>query len=548
MLERSRAEALNSRSQSARKAGTKTKTKATPRITKQDPCDDAALPPDSIAPCCFVLFGATGDHTHRKSGPALYSLSQQKLLPKGFTLVAFARRQTTDDEFREDLRTAILQFAPHLKPEGRGWKSFAESVFYVQSNFDDEAGYRRLSERINLLDKKNHLGGRRLFYLATPPDYFALIIEHLGVAGLNQSTSASGWARIIIEKPFGVDLESARKLNAMLRPVFSENQIYRIDHYLGKETVQNILVLRFANQIFEPLWNKKYIDNVQITVAETLGMEGRGDYFDKAGITRDIVQNHALQVLTLVGMEPPVSLDADAIRDEKVKVLRSIRSFTPQDVANWTVRGQYGPAAGAKKSGEKVLGYRQEEKVAPDSTTETFAAFRFHLDNWRWAGVPFYVQAGKRLAKRSTSVRIQFKAVPEVLFARLECSDVRPNVLTLRIQPDEGASIEIGSKSPGPNMQVHPVQMDFEYGSSFAAPIRDAYERLIVDAVRGDASLFARNDEVEAAWSLITPILDAWRDLSCPLFPNYAAGSWGPESANRLLKDGATWSKPALGS
>jgi len=522
--------------------GTQRDVKQEDEDSSDDPCDDEEVA-GNIAPCSFVLFGATGDLTNRKIVPALYSLALQGLLPVGFTIVAFARRDKSDESFREDLRKAIKDFAPHQPSSGPEWDEFASSIFYVRSNFDDAEGYGRLAKRLQQLDTERNLGGRRLYYLATPPDYFAQIIEHLGLVGLNRSSSPCGWSRIIIEKPFGSDLESARRLNQLLGPIFKEDQIYRIDHYLGKETVQNILVLRFANQIFEPLWNQKYIDNVQITVAETLGMEGRGDYFETSGITRDVVQNHALQVLTLVGMEPPVSLSADAIRDEKVKVLRSIRPFSRDDVAAWTVRGQYGPGVSAKED-SAMPGYRQEEKVAPYSSTETFSAFRFQLDNWRWAGVPFYVQAGKRLAQRTTFVRIQFKAIAQVLFARLACANVAPNVLTLRIQPDEGASLEIGSKSPGPHMKVHSVKMDFQYGSSFSSPIRDAYERLIVDAIRGDASLFARNDEVEAAWEIITPILDAWRDLSCPLFPNYEAGSWGPEAANALLRDGATWTKP----
>lgn len=508
----------------------------------EDPCAEDDI--KDIPPCTFVLFGATGDLTHRKIIPALYSMSLQGMLPEGFTLVAFARRDKTDVSFRLDLQAAIREFAPKLDVSGDCWNKFAASIYYVKSAFDDAAGYKRLAEKLNALDADRQRDGRRLFYLATPPEYFTQIIQNIGDAGLNRANSPEGWSRIIIEKPFGHDLESARELNRMLRPVFSEDQVYRIDHYLGKETVQNILVLRFANQIFEPLWNQKYIDNIQITVSETLGMEGRGAFFEQAGITRDVVQNHALQVLTLIAMEPPVSLTADAIRDEKVKVLRSIRPVTGNDnVASSTVRGQYGPSI-PDGSDTPVPGYREEENVDPWSSTETFAAFRFHLDNWRWAGVPFYVQAGKRLAKRTTVVRIQFKAIPEVLFARLACSNVRPNVLTIRIQPDEGASLEIGSKSPGSQIQVHPVLMNFEYGSSFDAPIRDAYERLILDAMRGDASLFARDDEVEAAWTLITPILDAWRDLSCPLFPNYAAGSWGPEAANTLLRDGSVWTKP----
>ena len=516
-----------------------------PSTNPNDPCDDAQSSDAKLPPCALVLFGATGDLTRRKIIPALYSLRLQNLLPESFVIVAFARREKDDAGFRSELRDAVREFAPKLPADDPQWDEFAQNIFYLRSQLDDPAGYQSLAAKLKDLDSSHNLGGNRLFYLATPPDNFTEIIQHLGGAELNKPGSDSGWSRIIIEKPFGTDLPTAQQLNHDLSAVFAEEQIYRIDHYLGKETVQNILVLRFANQIFEPLWNKNYIDHIQITVAETLGMEGRGNYFEQSGITRDMVQNHALQVLTLIAMEPPVSLTADSIRDEKVKVLKSMRQFTPDDVANWTVRGQYGP--GTVKSGDKeeqAAGYRQEEGVAPNSEVETYSAFRFACDNWRWEGVPFYVQAGKRLASRATEVQIQFKAIPEVLFARLECADVKPNRLTIRIQPDEGASLEIGSKEPGPAMKVRPVQMDFQYGASFATPIHDAYERLILDAIRGDAALFARNDEVEAAWALITPILDAWRDLSCPLFPNYAAGSWGPDAAHSLLTGNRAWNVP----
>jgi glucose-6-phosphate 1-dehydrogenase len=509
------------------------------KINEKDPCEE--VQGSELDPCAFVLFGATGDLTRRKIVPALFDLATQNLLPQSFAIVAFARRDKTDESFRAELREAIKEFAPKLPADGKEWDSFAQNVFYLRSTLEDPEGYKRLADRLAALDRERNLGGKRLFYLATPPDNFSEIIQHLGGAGLNHSPNPQGWARIIIEKPFGYDLASARQLNAELSAVFAENQVYRIDHYLGKETVQNILVLRFANQIFEPLWNQKYIDSVQITVAESIGIEGRGAYFEKSGITRDMVQNHALQVLTLIAMEPPVSLNADDVRDEKVKVLKSIRPFTPEDVARWTVRGQYGPGT---VDGESVPGYRQEEGVDPHSDTETFAAFRFSLGNWRWEGVPFTIQAGKRLPTRVTEVQIQFKAVPDVLFARLDCSQMRPNRLTLRIQPDEGASLEINSKEPGPEMHVLSVKMDFKYGSAFHAPIRDAYERLILDALRGDASLFARNDEVEAAWALITPILEAWRDLSCPLFPNYAAGTWGPEAVRTLFNAGSVWQPP----
>ncbi len=494
----------------------------------------------TLPPCAFVLFGATGDLTRRKIIPALFSLAIQGRLPESFVIVAFARRDKTDASFRSELRDSVTKLAAHLDVSGGVWDAFAEKIFYLRSNLDDAEGYRRLSERLDSLDAEHDLGGRRLYYLATPPDNFRGVIGQLGAAGLARPDDRESWTRIVVEKPFGIDFASARELNQELGRVFREDQIFRIDHYLGKETVQNILVLRFANQIFEPLWNQKYIDNVQIMAAETLGVEGRGGYFEEAGTTRDIVQNHALQVLTLIAMEPPIALDADAIRDEKVKVLRSIQPFTPEEVALWTVRGQYGPG---EVEGESVPGYREEEGVDPRSETETFAAFKFQINNWRWSGVPFYVQAGKRMPRRVTEVKIQFKAVPDVLFARAY-SGVQPNMLTLRIQPDEGASLEIGSKEPGPEMRIHPVRMDFEYGASFKSPIRDAYERLLLDAARGDASLFARNDEVEAAWGLITPILDAWRELSCPLFPNYSSGSWGPEAACALLTGGRAWHLP----
>ncbi|HLH81404.1 MAG TPA: glucose-6-phosphate dehydrogenase [Chthonomonas sp.] len=500
---------------------------------------------DVTNPCALVLFGSTGDLTRRKIMPALYSLAKQKLLPPAFAIIAFARRDKDDATYREDVRAAIREFAPALQPEGPEWEAFAQNIFYLRSTLDDSEGYHRLANLLDTLDEERHLGGNRLFYLATPPENFLEIIDHLGRAGLNRQKTPQSWTRIVVEKPFGYDLASARQLNAELRARFREDQIYRIDHYLGKESVQNILVLRFANHIFEPLFNKNYIDHVQIIVAETIGVEGRGNYFDKSGIMRDMIQNHALQVLTLVAMEPPISLHADAIRDEKVKTLRSLRPFSQEDVARRTVRGQYGPGKLVIDGKEvEVPGYREEEGVDPKSTTETFAAIHFALENWRWAGVPFYVLAGKRLPKRVTEVQIQFKAVPDVLFARTAAEGLRPNRLVIRIQPDEGAFFEVCSKVPGPGLKIQTVQMDFKYGSAFSVPVHDAYERLLLDAIRGDASLFARGDEVEAAWEVVTPILEAWEHLTCPVFPNYAAGTWGPKAAADLLREGQVWRIP----
>ncbi len=493
------------------------------------PPTESALKPQ---PCAIVLFGATGDLTRRKLVPALYSLWLQKLLPERFALVAFARRPKTDEEFRTDLRDSVHEFAKHLPINGEEWDRFTQHIVYHRATLDDPAGYSSLKERLDNLDRELGLNGNRLFYLATPPENFAQIAERLGGSSLTRkSGGVQGWTRIVVEKPFGSDLESARQLNQVLRSAFEEDEIYRIDHYLGKETVQNILVLRFANRLFELLWNHLYIDNVQITVAETIGVEGRGPYFDEAGIIRDIIQNHALQVLTLTAMEPPVDLAADAVRDEKVKVLRSLRPLEARDVHHHAVCAQY-------LAGEGGPGYREEEGVPSESRTETFAAMRFWVDNWRWAGVPFYIRAGKRMSERVTKVVLELREVPDVLFSRLSCADVTPNRITIRIQPNEGVEILMSAKEPGPSMAVGPVRMHFSYAEAFGKAIPEAYERLLLNAMLGDASLFARDDEVETAWNIVAPLLQA-SDRPPDTYPD---GSWGPDSADRLLSvDGRRW-------
>ena len=488
-------------------------------------------------PCSVVIFGATGDLTHRKLIPALYNLAADGELPPAVAVIGFARREKTDDEFRKELEETTRKFS-RQPVRDEIWKTFAQAVFYHQSDFADEAGYKKLAERLDKIDKERGTRGNRLFYFAVAPDQFEPILKHLKAVGLNQAREGS-WARVIVEKPFGTDLASARELNRLGRSSFSEEQTYRIDHFLGKETAQNILVLRFANAIFEPLWNTRYLDHIQITAAETLGVEGRAGYYEGAGALRDMVQNHLLQLLCLVATEPPTDLGADSIRDEKVKVVRSLRRIAGEDVATNCVRGQY--AAGAIE-GKPVVDYRQEKNVDPKSMTETYVALRLFIDNWRFSEVPIYLRVGKRLPKSGTEISVHFKKAPHVLFNK-EATERDQNVLVIRIQPDEGISLRMQAKMPGTSFRIEPVKMDFHYGTSFGKASPEAYERLLLDAMSGDATLFARRDEVEEAWAFIDPIEEAWHaKKDAPPLCFYPAGSWGPEEADELLaRDGRTW-------
>lgn len=486
-------------------------------------------------PTAVVIFGASGDLTKRKLLPALFHLEQARLLPQDFRIVGIARRDLGAG-FADDMKQGIVEFGG-VKSGADKLDEFIGKVSYHAMDFDDEAGYASLKKLLEDFDKKYGTNGNRLFYLAVAPEYFADIIHRLGEHGM--SHPEHGNVRVIIEKPFGHDLESARELNDDVNKVFDESQIFRIDHYLGKETVQNILVFRFANGIFEPIWNRNYIDHVQITAAESIGIEGRGPFYEKAGALRDVVQNHMMELMSFVGMEPPVSFDADAVRHEKVKVWRATK---PIVWAN-TVRGQYGPGV---VDGKPVKGYREEDRVAPRSQTETFAALKLEIENWRWAGVPFYLRAGKRLQKRATEITIQFKQPPMLLFNRQNgpCMEIQPNLITMRIQPDEGISLRFGAKVPSPDMTVCPVNMDFSYASAFGTSSANGYERLLLDAMLGDATLFAHRDGVEATWSLYTPLLEAWAASPPQNFPNYASGSWGPKLADELLaRDGRRWQK-----
>lgn len=492
----------------------------------------------SAEPCVVVIFGASGDLTKRKLVPALYSLAQQKLLPAEFAIVGISRPFMSDEEFRARMKEAVGQYGQERGVDEAAWESFAGSLFYMPGEFDDAEAFVRLRERLEQLDSERGTGGNRLFYLSTAPSFFGLIAGQLGGAGLAQARGKT-WTRIIVEKPFGHDLESARSLNDELARVFKEDQVYRIDHYLGKETVQNLLVFRFANSIFEPLWNRQYIDHVQITNAEAIGVEGRGAYYEEAGVVRDMIQNHVFQVLSLVAMEPPVSLGANAVRDEKIKAMQAVRPIPSERVDEFAVRGQYGLGF---VLGETVPGYRQEPGVNPQSSTETFAAIKLYLDNWRWADVPFYIRSGKRLQKRVTEIAIQFKDVPHRLFTSAD-APLEPNVLVIRIQPNEGISLRFGAKLPGQRMRIRWVNMDFRYGSSFGVHTPEAYERLLLDCILGDSTLYARRDMTERGWEIVTPILEAWKRAATG-FPNYPAGTWGPAAAFELIeRDKRRWRK-----
>jgi len=488
-------------------------------------------------PCAMVIFGASGDLTKRKLVPALYNLSRHRLLSSDFAVVGFARRTGDTPSFRAQMREDLKKFcdcAP--EPEYLDW--IESRIHYVSGDVGDPASLQRLKQQLAELEREHGTQGNVLFYLATPPDQFGPIVRALDAAGLARETPGT-WRRVIVEKPFGRDLVSARALNEELRAVLSERQIYRIDHYLGKETVQNLLVFRFSNGIFEPIWNRRYVDHVQITVAETLGVEARGGYYDGAGALRDMVPNHIFQLISLVAMECPISFDANAVRDEQSKVLRAVAPLSQEDVLSRTVRGQYGAGVAGKKS---LVDYRKEPQVRPDSSTETFVAMRMEIENWRWKDVPFYLRVGKAMKRRVTEIVVQFKRPPFALFRGTAVEKLSPNRLVINVQPDEGIRLHFGAKIPGAIMRIGTVDMEFQYRDHFGSEPATGYERLLYDAVLGDPTLFQRSDMVEAGWSIVQPMLDVWQALPARNFPNYAAGSFGPREADQLLeRDGRRW-------
>jgi glucose-6-phosphate 1-dehydrogenase len=491
-----------------------------------------------VPPTSLVIFGATGDLAKRKLLPALYNLAHEGALPEHFHLVGVSRKEKADDDYRGECEEAIRRFS-RRSPDDDVLKTLLDNVRYVPGTFDDEAVYSELCKVLDEFEKQAGEPLNRAFYLSTAPNFFPVIVERLGSSGLAHHQEAE--VRLIIEKPFGTTLEEARELNRRVLSIFEERQVYRIDHYLGKETVQNMLAFRFANGMFEPLWNRNYIDSVQITAAEDLGIGSRADYYDQAGALRDLIQNHMLQLLCHVAMEPPVNFTAEEVRNEKVKVLEAIPQPTPEQVPKIAVRAQYGPG---HAGGEDVPGYLEEDGVPPDSTTETYAALRLEVDNWRWAGVPFYLRTGKRLARKITEIAVTLKPVPHLAFGQDGSLGVQPNQLVLTLQPNEGVSLLLGAKIPGTRMSIRPVKMEFLYGTAFLSQSPEAYERLIMDAMRGDPMLFTRNDEVEAQWRICDPIVKAWepthRQTPGPL-PKYPAGSQGPKEAEQLLREGDHW-------
>ena len=489
-------------------------------------------------PVQLCIFGASGDLTKRKLLPAIYNLVQAGLAPQAFSVTGFARNPFTADEFRKELTDAVADSDEIRVRDADVLKDLSERVDYVPGDFHNLADYQKLKTKLDELDDRYHTCGNRIFYLATPASLYGDITAKLHESGLLQPVMPQSFVRMIVEKPFGRDLASAKQLNSELLTYLGENQIYRIDHYLGKETVQNILVLRFANGIFEPTWNRRYVDSVQITIAESLGIEGRANFYEETGVMRDVIQNHALQLMSLVAMEPPTSFDARDFRDEKIRVIEAIRPIEPSDVAQFAVRGQYGPGS---VGGERVVGYRQEPGVASDSMTPTFAALRLVIDNWRWAGVPFYIRSGKRMPKRVTEIAMQFKEAPHLPFRKAQVETPEGNVLSLEIQPDEGIALKFNAKVPGPSMRIRAVEMDFGYGETFGAEDASPYERLILDCMKGDQTLFDRADGVEAAWALVDPVLSQWAQTPMN-FPNYDAGTWGPADSDTLLqRDGRHW-------
>ena len=488
-------------------------------------------------PCVMVIFGAAGDLTKRKLIPALCNLASANLLSQQFAIVGFGYRDSSDEDFRQKLTDDIKTFATS-PVDPKVWAWFQERIYYAQGDFTDGNAYQALKQQLVEVDKKHNTQGNLFYYLAVAPRYFGEIVKQLGAAGMTEEQNGR-WRRVIIEKPFGHDLESARALNVEIKKILEERQIYRIDHYLGKETVQNLMMFRFSNSIFEPIWNRHFIDHVQITASETVGVEQRGSYYETAGALRDMVPNHLFQLVSLTAMEPPISFEADSVRDEQAKVLHALQPFSPEEVLSKTVRGQYDEGV---VEGQHIPAYRAEPDVAPQSNTETYVALRLLIDNWRWAKVPFYLRTGKALAKRATEIAIRFHRAPFILFRNTPVENLQRNELVIHIAPDEGISLQFGAKIPGPIMQQGTVEMNFNYVDYFGSRPSTGYERLLYDCMIGDATLFQRADMVEAGWAVITPILDVWKALPPRSFPNYSAGSWGPKEADDLLAhDGRAW-------